>query len=183
MGDMSSAAKFGRAAISLASSTGNTKLHSQGLYNLAWVEFNLGDYSEAQVHAKEAQRLAIISANLYREAMALQIEAICCYTLGNYAKAMSLCIRARDLLALCGMSHGTFDYDIMNCQGEIHQGKSEYVEAYSIHTRILEGITIQDTYNYAFALLNVAEIGVLIGAPKNDVQRNCDSQKDVRHFG
>ncbi|KAJ7790813.1 hypothetical protein B0H13DRAFT_1936147 [Mycena leptocephala] len=92
---------------------------------------------------------------------------------------MSLCIRARDLLALCGMSHGTFDYDIMNCQAEIRKLKSEYVEAHSIHTRILEGTTIQDPYTYGFALLNIAEIDVLIGAPKNDVQRNCDRARKM----
>ncbi|KAJ7848695.1 hypothetical protein B0H13DRAFT_2403973 [Mycena leptocephala] len=177
--DLSSAKKFCEVAISLAISTGNTKLHSQGLHNLAWVEWNLGDYSAAQVHAMEAQRLAIISADLYKEAQALDIEATCCYTLGNYTKAMSLCIRARDLVGLCGMSHGTLDLGIMNKQAEIHWLKSEYVEAHSIHTRILEGTTIQDPYNYGWALLNVAEIDVLIGAPKDDVQRNCDRARKI----
>jgi tetratricopeptide (TPR) repeat protein len=149
------------------------------LCNLAWVQWYLGDYSATQVHAIEAQRLAIISADLYREAQALYIEAICCYTLGNYAKAMSLCIRAGDLLVLCGMSHGTLDYDITNTQAEIHKLKSEYVEAHSICTRILENTSIQDPYNYSFALLNVAEIDVMIGAPKADVQRNWDRARKM----
>ncbi|KAJ7912805.1 hypothetical protein B0H13DRAFT_2474031 [Mycena leptocephala] len=92
---------------------------------------------------------------------------------------MSLCIRARDLLGLCGMSGGTLDYNIMNTQAEIHKLKSEYVEAHSIHTRILEGTTIQSLYRYGYALLNVAEIDVLIGAPKNDVQRNCDRARKM----
>jgi uncharacterized small protein (DUF1192 family) len=118
--------------------------------------------------------LAIISADLYREALALQIEASCCYSLGNYTKAMSLCIRARDLLGLCAMSGGILDHGIMTTQAEIHRLKSEYIESHSIHTRILEETTIQDPYNYGLALLNVTEIDVLIGAPKNDVQRNCD---------
>jgi tetratricopeptide (TPR) repeat protein len=173
-GDISSATKFCAAAISLALSTGNAKMQSLGLCNLAWVEWNLGDYSTAQVHANEAQRLAIISADLHREAQALRIEAICCHTLGTYTKAMSLCIRVRDLLGLCGMSHGNLDHNIMSTQAEIHRHKSEYVEARSIHTRILEEISIQDPYTYGWALLNVAEIDVLIGAPKDDVQRNCD---------
>ncbi|KAJ7907812.1 hypothetical protein B0H13DRAFT_1879263 [Mycena leptocephala] len=174
MGDISSVKKFSRAAVSLALSTGNTKMHSRGLHNLAWVEWHLGNYSVARVHAKEAQRLAIISADLYREALALDIEASCCYSLGNYTKAMSLCIRARDLLGLCAMSGGILDHGIMTTQAEIHRLKSEYIESHSIHTRILEETTIQDPYNYGLALLNVTEIDVLIGAPKNDVQRNCD---------
>ncbi|KAJ7923754.1 P-loop containing nucleoside triphosphate hydrolase protein [Mycena leptocephala] len=176
-GDISSAKKSAGTAIHLALATGNTKLHSQGLHNLAQVQWDLGDYFAAQMHAIEAQRLAIISADLYREAQALNIEAICCYTLGNYTKAMSLCIRARELLGFCGMSHGDSDRCIMNAQAEIHRHKSEYVEARSIHIRILEDASIQDPYNYGFALLSVTEIDVLIGAPKNDVQRNCDTAR------
>ncbi|KAJ7934304.1 hypothetical protein B0H13DRAFT_1855201 [Mycena leptocephala] len=158
--------------------SGNTKQHSLGLRNLAWVEYTLGEYSAAQVHAMEAQRLAIISADLYREAQALNIEATCCFTLGKYTKAMSLCIRARDLVGLCGMSHGTLDLGIMTAQAEIHRLKSEYVEAHTIHNNILEGITVQDPHIYGFALLSVAEIDVLIGAPK-DVQGNCDRARKM----
>ncbi|KAJ7875028.1 P-loop containing nucleoside triphosphate hydrolase protein [Mycena leptocephala] len=143
--------------------------HSLGLRNLACAEFSLGNYSAAQVHAYEAQRLAIISADLFKEAGALQIEAICSYTLGNYTKAISLCIRARDLLGLCAMSGGTLDHGLMATQAEVHRHKSEYAEARSIHTRILEGTTIQDPYGYGSALLSVAEIDVLIGAPKDDI--------------
>jgi tetratricopeptide (TPR) repeat protein len=154
-------------------------MHSQGLFNLAWVEWTRGDYSAAQVHANEAQRLAIISADLYGEALALHIEAPCCYALGNYTRAMSLCIRARDLLGFCDMSHGTLDCDIMSCQADIHLLKSEYVEARSIHTGILEGTSIQDPYGYGFALLSVAEIDAMVGAPKDDVQRNCNRARKI----
>jgi tetratricopeptide (TPR) repeat protein len=62
----------------------------------------------------------------------------------------------------------------MNTQAEIHRHKSEYVEARSILISILETTSIQDPYSYGFALLSVAEIDVMIGAPKDDVQRNCD---------
>ncbi|KAJ7806494.1 hypothetical protein B0H13DRAFT_1929594 [Mycena leptocephala] len=168
-GDMSSATKFCQAAISLALSTGNNKQHSQVLCRLAWIEWNLGHYSAAWVHANEAQRLTIISADLYREADALRTKATCCYMLGNYTKAMSLCIKARDILGLCGLSHGALDHDIMSIQAEIHKLKSEYVEACSIHNTILEQTSIQDPYDYCYALLNVAEIDVLIGAPKDDL--------------
>ncbi|KAJ7802726.1 hypothetical protein B0H13DRAFT_1931714 [Mycena leptocephala] len=81
------------------------------------------------------------------------------------------------------MSHGTLDYDIMTTQAEVHKLKSEYVAARSIHTRILEETSIQHPYIYGLALLNVAEIDVMIGAPKNAVQRNCDrAQKNVKHY-
>jgi tetratricopeptide (TPR) repeat protein len=176
---MSSAKKISRAAILLALSTGNTKSHSQALGNLAWVEWNLGDYTAAQMHANKAQRLAIVSADLYSKAQALNIEAICSYTLGNYMKAIHLCIRARVVLGLCGMSHGSLDHSIMGTQAEIHKLKSEYVEARNIQIRILEETSIQDAYNYGLALLNVAEIDVMSGAPKDDVQRNFDKARKM----
>jgi hypothetical protein len=71
----------------------------------------------------------------------------------------------------------------MITQAEVHRHKSEYIEARNIHTFILEVTSIQEPYGYGSALLNVAEIDVMIGAPKDDVQRNCDSQKNVRHCG
>ncbi|KAJ7907787.1 hypothetical protein B0H13DRAFT_1879242 [Mycena leptocephala] len=77
------------------------------------------------------------------------------------------------------MSGGTLDYNIWNTQAEIHKLKSEYVETRSIHTRILEGTTIQDPYSYGWALLNVAEIDLLIGPLANDVQRNCDRARKM----
>ncbi|KAJ7865393.1 hypothetical protein B0H13DRAFT_1898558 [Mycena leptocephala] len=92
---------------------------------------------------------------------------------------MSLCIRARGLLGLCAMSGGALDHDIMNSQAEIHWLKSEYVEACTIHTRILDETSTQDPYSYGFALLNVAEIDVMIGAPKDEVQRNCETARRI----
>jgi hypothetical protein len=92
---------------------------------------------------------------------------------------MSLCARARDLLGLCAMSNGTLDHDIMNGQAEVHRHKSEYIEACSIHNTILERTTMQNPLIYGLALLNVAEIDVMIGAPKDDVQRNCDRARKI----
>ncbi|KAJ7906630.1 hypothetical protein B0H13DRAFT_1880406 [Mycena leptocephala] len=81
---------------------------------------------------------------------------------------MSLCIS----LGLCGMSLGSLYHMIMSIQAETQKAKSEYVEARSIHNTILEETSIQDPYDYGYALLNFAKIDGLIGAPKNDVQRN-----------
>jgi hypothetical protein len=66
----------------------------------------------------------------------------------------------------------------MNTQAEIPRLKSEYAEARSIQIRILEG-SAQDPYRYGWALLNVAEMDVLIGAPKDEVQKNCDRARKM----
>jgi tetratricopeptide (TPR) repeat protein len=178
--DISTAKKFCETFISLALSTGNTKIQSQALSSLARIHWQNGDYFTVQVHAKEAQGLARISGDLYREAQALHIESRSCYALGNYKQSISLCSRARDLIALCGMSSGHEDHTIMTTQAEIHKLKSEYVAARSIHFRILQETSVdQDSYTYGYALLNVAEIDVSIGAPREDVQSVYEKSREI----
>ncbi|KAJ7815460.1 hypothetical protein B0H13DRAFT_1924196 [Mycena leptocephala] len=154
-------------------------MHLQGLYNLALHTWYLGDHFAAKVYAHEAQRLARISANFVREAQALQVEANCLFTLGDYKQSISLCDQARDLLGLCSMSGGD-DHSIMTNIAEVHKLKSEYVEARNIHTQILqEAPKDQDPYYHVFTLLNIAEIDVSISAPHQNVQRNIQTARRI----
>jgi tetratricopeptide (TPR) repeat protein len=124
--------------------------------------------------------LARISADLYNEAQALYIEAMAWTQLGNYKQSISLCHRARELMVLCGMSSGGMDRNIMNQQAQIHLVKSEYREAQNIHTQILQEFPLhQDLYHHALALLNLAEIGVSINAPKEEVQQHIRAARRI----
>ncbi|KAJ6533324.1 hypothetical protein DFH09DRAFT_1406849 [Mycena vulgaris] len=139
---------------------------------LADLRCQMGDPAAGQMSASEAQRLANISADLYNEAHALDIEAQSCYTLGNYKYEASLCNRARDLLAHCGMSAAT--------QAEIYKLKSEYVEARDIHRQILHGAPVElAAYLHAFTLLNIAEVEVFLGVPMEDVEGKIDKAKSI----
>jgi tetratricopeptide (TPR) repeat protein len=178
--DIPTAINFCETAISLAASTGNTQRHSEALCYLARIKWCLGDFPSARVHACDAQRLARISGNLFREALALRIEAMYGSQLGDYKQSLSLCNRARNLLGLCGMSGGRSDHSIMASQAEIHRLKSEYNEAHNVLTQILqEAFVDQDKYTHAFALLNLAEIGLSIGAPKDALQRNIERARKI----
>ncbi|KAJ7866154.1 hypothetical protein B0H13DRAFT_1898218 [Mycena leptocephala] len=157
----------------------NTKRQCYGLFTIAWFNWLLGNYSAAQLYAHESQRLARISADFYREALALAIQGKCLYTLGDYNQSISLFNRARDLLGLCGTSGGLWDRNIMNDQAEVHKLKSNYVEAYNIHNEILRAVVDQDPYQHAFTLLNIAEIGVHTGAPKQNVERNIQTAREL----
>jgi hypothetical protein len=84
-------------------------VHTGGLKNLAWINWRLDDYSTAQILASEAQ----ISADLYREAQALNVGATCNQSLGNYKQSLFLCDRARNLLSLCGLTGRDTDHEIM----------------------------------------------------------------------
>ncbi|KAJ7797078.1 hypothetical protein B0H13DRAFT_2392348 [Mycena leptocephala] len=68
----------------------------------------------------------------------------------------------------------------MTNQAEIHKFKSEYAAARSIHSRVLQETSVdQDLYICGFALLNVAEIDVTIGAPKENVQGVYEKAREI----
>jgi tetratricopeptide (TPR) repeat protein len=70
----------------------------------------------------------------------------------------------------------------MATQAEVHKCKSEYSEAWKIHTKIDQISANRDPYWHVIALLNVAEIQVLTGVPKHDVQQNVDLAKSIYHL-
>ncbi|KAJ7829358.1 hypothetical protein B0H13DRAFT_1916540 [Mycena leptocephala] len=177
--DLSNAISFSHMAISLADSTGNTRRHSQALYNFARLKWSVGDYSASQLYAHESQRLARISAEPSREALALTHEALCVYTLGDYKQSISLFNRARSLLGLCGASGSEMEHQIISSQAQVHMLKSEYVEARNIHSELQEVSKTQDLYHHALALLNIAEINVAIGTPTQIVQRDIQTARKI----
>jgi tetratricopeptide (TPR) repeat protein len=150
------------------------------LADIANIKFNLGDYPAAQTHACQAQRLAQLSADLYHEARALNIEVMCYTDLGDYKTSISQCHRGRKLLGLCGMSGGHLDLRFMNNEAEIHFLKSEYVEAHSIHTQIVQTTSAdQDADSYAFGLMNLAEIDIMSGKSEQHVRQKLDKAKEI----
>ncbi|KAJ7894402.1 hypothetical protein B0H14DRAFT_2559185 [Mycena olivaceomarginata] len=165
--------------VSLATQTGNIRRHSQGLYHLAWNNFWLGAYSVAQIDAHESQKLSRVSGNLHREAMAVNLEARCWKELGHYKQSLSLSIKAQSLLSLCGLSDSDGNLGIMITQADIHRCKSEYSEAWTIQTKILQISTNRSAYNRAAALVNLAEIAVSMGVQKQDVQENIELAKSI----
>jgi hypothetical protein len=86
---------------------------------------------------------------------------------------------AHSLLDLCGLSSSYANLGIMTTQAEIHKCKSEYDEAWKIHTKIVQITADQDPHWHATALLNAAEIGVSIGVPKHELQQNIDSVRPI----
>ncbi|KAJ6603372.1 hypothetical protein DFH09DRAFT_1124279 [Mycena vulgaris] len=165
-------------AVLLADPFEDTLLHLSALNTIAGIRCTLGEYSAAQVHAVEAQRLAQLSGSLYMEAQALWTEAICCRDLGNYKASIPLCHRARKLLELCGMGGGYLDQSIITSEAELHLLKSEYAQARHIHADVVQQTRNEDAFKYALSLLNLAEIDVMIGTTEN-VRESLDNAKEI----
>jgi tetratricopeptide (TPR) repeat protein len=77
------------------------------------------------------------------------------------------------------MAGGDVSFDIMNTQAEVHKCKSEYSEAWKIHTKILQISADRHAYWHACASLDLAEVEVLMGVQKHDVQRNIDLARSI----
>ncbi|KAJ7128554.1 hypothetical protein C8R44DRAFT_732888 [Mycena epipterygia] len=175
--NISRANQFFEKALVLAKSCANKKQQALVLNGLASMTYNIGDYSAAQMHAHEAQRLAQLCADLYTESRALWIEGICARELGDYKNCMFLYHRGRKLLELCGMSHSQVDYSIMSSEAELHLLKSEYAEAHKIRAELVQNT--QDTFHYAFGLLNLVQIDIITGASAQDVHQNLDKAREL----
>ncbi|KAJ7479612.1 hypothetical protein FB451DRAFT_1365369 [Mycena latifolia] len=178
--DISTSMQFLEKSLALSLSSEDTRQYCVVLNLMAWVSWRIGDYPMAKIHAQESQRRAAISGNLHEEARALWIEAWCSRDLGDYKNTISLLNRATELVKLCGMTGGGLDHRILSSTAEIHLLKSEYAEAHRIHSQNLEKtLTEHNLHDYAFGLLNLAEIGIIIGASTQNVQQHLEKAKMI----
>ncbi|KAJ7082798.1 hypothetical protein C8R44DRAFT_753672 [Mycena epipterygia] len=175
--NISKANEFLDKALIISKSCGHKKEQASSLNKLALIQSNIGNYAAAQIHAQGAQNLAQLSADLYTESYALWIEALCAQHLGDYKSSIILFHRGRTLLELCGLSRVNLDYHIMVSEAEVHLQKSEYTEVRSIHSELV--LNRQDAYSYAFSLLNLAEIDIMIGVSSQDVHQNLDKAREI----
>ncbi|KAJ7473534.1 hypothetical protein FB451DRAFT_293638 [Mycena latifolia] len=172
--------EFLQKGLLLSKASGDINQHCVALIDIMDIKWENGDYPAAQMHARESQRLAKLSANLYAEAKALQTEAMCCRDLGDYAYSLPLLHRASKLLELCGLSDSLLRYQILTSKAEIHRMKSEYAEAKTINAEMVRDITPEgNAYANAFGLLNIAEIDVVIGVDEKEILQNLEKAKSI----
>jgi tetratricopeptide (TPR) repeat protein len=180
--DIPKATAFFETAVSLSTVCEDPIHKSHAFGHTSLIKWMTGDYSLAQLHAQEAQRCAQLSANLYEEANALRMEAIVCRALGDYKASIRLIRRARELLELSGLTGGENDRNLMFSEAELHLLKTEYIEARKIHTHLLlESSLEQDPSHHGFALLNISEIDIAIGANSEVIEENLNKAKAIFH--
>ncbi|KAJ7094864.1 hypothetical protein C8R44DRAFT_749438 [Mycena epipterygia] len=117
-GNISRANQFLDKALVLAKSCGNKKQQASVLNCLAFTSWNIGDYHAAQIHARGTQRLAQLSADLYEECQALQIEAI-----ASVQAVHQNLDKARQVFTAAGDTRVFLHYEISS--GELHLREKE----------------------------------------------------------
>ncbi|KAJ7463345.1 hypothetical protein FB451DRAFT_1494414 [Mycena latifolia] len=171
---VSVALKYLHKALYLATSPGQIRQKALVLTNLGEIKWFLGDYTAAQLHAQASHRLAELSGDLHSQAWALRTSAQCYQSCGDIKNTTLFCQRAQKLLELCGTTTGSTYITLLQDLAEAQLLKSEYVEARNIHMQLAQDAATQDQYNYAWALLNIAQLDIIIGASKQDVLSNLD---------
>jgi tetratricopeptide (TPR) repeat protein len=165
-------------ALALSRSCGDIDRQCGVLIDIADIQSRIGEPVTAHLRVVEARKLANFSGNLYQESSALWIEAECKAQLGNYRDSATCLDRAKEILGVCGMSGGLADSNVEMSRATVHLLKSEYTEARNINLGVL-GNTDHDPHVYARALINIAEIDVIIGATAQDVQQNMNEAKVI----
>ncbi|KAJ7434992.1 hypothetical protein FB451DRAFT_1194934 [Mycena latifolia] len=182
---LSVALKYLHKALDLAKSHGDIRQEALVLNRLGEIKWSLGNYPAAQLHAQAAHRLAELAGDLYSQARALRTSAVCYRSCGDIQNAIILYKRAQKLMELCGTTTGDAYMTILQDLAEAQLLKSEYAEARDIYTQLSRDAATQAPYNYAFSLLNIAQLDIIIGASKQDVLSNIDKAMvlfDVRTY-
>jgi hypothetical protein len=138
----------------------------------------MGDAGTALIQGNEARELATLAGDLYEEARALLGLARCAARLGDYRKSTVQLHRAKEILGICGVSGGRLDTRINSFEAEVHLLKSEYIEAKSIHTQILQ-LTDQDPFMNACEWVNIAQIDVMLGTDGEEVHQNLKAAQTI----
>ncbi|KAJ7451380.1 hypothetical protein FB451DRAFT_1186314 [Mycena latifolia] len=147
--DIAMSLQFFDKALTLARDCANVQQQARILNSIALTKREIGDYSGAQRHAREAQKRSQICGNIYQEAMALNHQALCYHaittTIAEAHEAKSEYTEARN----------------------IHASIAEKTSAQKV------------PWNYALSLLNIASIDVVTGKPAAEVCFNLDKAKEI----
>ncbi|KAJ7769919.1 hypothetical protein B0H16DRAFT_1516815 [Mycena metata] len=176
----SEAVQFFEKALALSQSSSNTRGECDSLDSLAFLRWKTGDFQQALVLGRQAEELAYQTTDLVQASQTLYSIATSLISLGHYPAAMVEVNRARELLDICGMADTMLHRKFASLRAGIHLEKAEYAEAKSIYiTQIQDTGLEQNSYSYAFALLNMAVVDVSIGVPAETVLQNLSEVRRI----
>ncbi|KAJ7466390.1 hypothetical protein FB451DRAFT_1485262 [Mycena latifolia] len=174
---ISVALKYLQKALDLAKLDADMRQQAAVLNFIARIKLSVGDYPQAKLHAEASHRLSEKAGDLHSQTFALRTLALCHLVYGAHSHSILLYQRAQQLLELCGITTGSTCRNLLQGLAEVHLLRSEYAEAHNSHTQIIQDLDAQDSYMYAWALLNIAQLDIMMGTSKQDVLHTLDKAK------
>ncbi|KAJ6473019.1 hypothetical protein C8R45DRAFT_936059 [Mycena sanguinolenta] len=167
-------------ALEVAQHTGDIKAQCLILHSFALFNWRMGKFTISQALADEVFRLGQLCGSCYHQAQALWVNVLCDQILGSFKNCISVLQRTRELLGLCGMSWGIVDFQLRVDMATTHEIKSEYAQVLNLFTQLASEMSVErEQAAFAMILINIAEIGVVTGASKQDVLQNLDMAKMI----
>ncbi|KAK7007654.1 ATPase-AAA-core domain-containing protein, partial [Favolaschia claudopus] len=175
-----SAKKYLQIALDLSESSGNIASQSSSLITMCNICLAGGNYMDADVYISRAQQLSRVSGDLYAEARACSYKAVLLTEVGDYKKAVSQLNQSQQNIDICGLSGGSLHYQVLIYQAEIHLRKTEFIQAQTIYSKILENTSADNNdWAYANALLNSAYIDIAKDAVTSHTAQNLDTARNM----
>jgi tetratricopeptide (TPR) repeat protein len=117
---------------------------------------------------------------MHAEAKCLLLEAVCFTHFGDFRQSMTLLHSGSNVLGICGISGGCLDHAMAMAQGENLLLKSEYGQARSTYSHIIQTHSPDCVCSsYALAIMNIAQIDTKIGRDAEDVHQNLKKAKNI----
>jgi tetratricopeptide (TPR) repeat protein len=147
---------------------------------MAELHYRRGEYTLGVTRGAEGRLLAQRAGNFPLEADCVRAQALSCIALGNFTCGATLCADARRLLVACGLGDGDTGLRIMNLEAEILYQKGEFAGSLAIH-RAYAGLTSATVrpVDHAYALVNIAGIEIIMGAPDEKVLQSLDGAREL----
>ncbi|KAJ6471460.1 hypothetical protein C8R45DRAFT_1078276 [Mycena sanguinolenta] len=167
---------FGRALALASHDVHSSAVQLFALRGLAVLEHLHGNFSEGLQLARESHRIAVATGDIMGEVNGIRCQAMCYKGLGDYKYSMKLLGKGRQLVLRAGMQGAEIEAMLMSLEAHIYQLKTEYAEARQVHEAIKhQASPVLSPLDYAYAVLNIAWLDVVIGANAEIVSSNIDA--------
>ncbi|KAJ7153424.1 hypothetical protein C8R43DRAFT_1106678 [Mycena crocata] len=126
---------------------------------------------EALGLALRAQWLARRMGDFRAETFALEEEAFAWIDVGNFSKAVEICIRAQQLNIAGGLEGTIYEIQVLDLEADIHFIKTAYAESRRAHNQLMKLSSSQKSpLFYGNSLMSIASIDVTLGAFKSEAE-------------
>ncbi|KAF7344740.1 NB-ARC domain-containing protein [Mycena venus] len=174
--DLRKAEDYYRLALTVASQSNSYTAKVGSLAGLAIIEWHRGNYSRGLQLAQQIYRVACASGNVRGELNGIRLQAVCCFSLGDFKHAMKWVDTGKEVVVRAGLQGGQMEYQLMDIKASVYERKTEYSSARGIQEAILHRTSaVLSHLNHAYTLINIASLDVSTGASADLVSRNLNA--------
>ncbi|KAJ7067372.1 hypothetical protein C8F01DRAFT_1121086 [Mycena amicta] len=174
--DVPKALIFFNRALELASESGETFPEARACGGLAMAERSQGNYAECIRRATQQQKIATATANTDAQIHACLILASHLTAVGQLKQSAERLAEGREVIEYNNLQGSEVDQKFTNSEADNFHLKTEYLEARRILAFIVSRTSlVLSPVTHAFALVNLAILDTMIGAPAATVQSSLDT--------